>query len=116
MRTLRALVWSFFLLLLLASAPALANDQFRIKRDLGQRATGYFLVARPSADPLLDRPAELTSKILNARSHWWHGLSERLFIPSGITFYLFAECDGQLRLQPRQSVTENDGEVPLICQ
>jgi|SRR3954467_6177483 hypothetical protein len=115
MRTSRALACSLPLLLLLMSAPVLANDPMRVKRDAAGRATGYFLVARESADSLLARPAALQSKILNARARWWHGPSERLFIPSGITFYLFAECDGVLRLQPRQSVTEFDGEVSLIC-
>lgn len=115
MGTLRALACSLLLMLPLA-APASAAEQLLVKRDEARRATGYFLVVRQSADPLLNQQAQLQSKILNARARWWHAPSERLFIPSGFTFYLFTECDGALRLQPRQTVTEFDREVSLICQ
>jgi len=117
MGTSRVLAPGIALLLLAATPAPLFAGTLIVKPDPGNIATGYYLIPRdPSIDRLLAHPPELTAKILNLRRLRWHAVPEQLFLPPGITFYLFEECSDQLRLQPRHPVTETIPPVTLTCR
>jgi hypothetical protein len=117
MRRLRKGAFGGALCLLLAPAAldaAMLIVKSHRENPPGNRVTGYYLLPRIQFGALPADRSQRHHKVSNNNTWGPHPLTDRPVLPPG-TYYLFPECQGNLRLL-HVRISENEGEIELRCQ